>query len=79
MGVLGSHFRSRAEHTRGHRNHSKMVSSHRSVTHSSVDRFLQPGVSVNSSTVPYNIAISDRIKKDLACAQNQKNSVDNDR
>ena len=28
MGVLGSHFCSRAEHTRGHRKDSKMVSSH---------------------------------------------------
>ena len=28
MAVLGSHFRSRAEHTRGHRKDSKMVSSH---------------------------------------------------
>ena len=28
MAVLGLHFRSRAEHTRGHRKDSKMVSSH---------------------------------------------------
>ena len=33
--------------------------------------------SVNSSTVPYNIALTCQ-KKEIACAQNQKNSADDD-
>ena len=34
---------------------------------------------VNSSTVPYNIALMGQNKKEIVCAQNQKNSADDDR
>ena len=44
----------------------------------SVNRFLWPGVSVNSSTVQYNIARTGQNKKEIVCAQNQKNSADDD-
>ena len=44
----------------------------------SINRFLQPGVSVNSSTVPYNISNPGQNKKEFAYAQNQKNSADDD-
>ena len=45
----------------------------------SVNRFLQPGVSIYSSTIPYNIAVPDQNKKEIARAQNQINSADDDR
>ena len=35
--------------------------------------------SVNSSTVPYNIALTGQNRKEIVCAQNQKNSADDDR
>ena len=34
--------------------------------------------SVNSSNVPYNIALTGQNKKEIVCAQNQKNSADDD-
>ena len=34
--------------------------------------------SVNSSTVPDNIAITGQNRNELVCAQNQKNSADDD-
>ena len=34
--------------------------------------------SVNSSTVPYNIALMGQSKKEIARDQNQKNSADDD-
>ena len=43
----------------------------------SIDFFSQ-AFSVNSSTVPYNIAIPGQNKKEIVCAQNQKNSADDD-
>ena len=35
--------------------------------------------SVNSSTVRYNIALTGQNEKEIVCAQNQKNSADDDR
>ena len=34
--------------------------------------------SVNSSTVPYNIATKGQNKKEIVCVQNQKNSAEDD-
>ena len=43
----------------------------------SIDFFGQEFL-VNSSTVPYNVAIPGQNKKEFVSAQNQKNSADDD-